>query len=543
MEKLRLVWGDLHKHVHVNDMDRLDELAEDAKKNLDFYAFLCYPFVWYLQSRSGKIRWLGHPVNLHSVFSEVNKDGCLLVESVAPAQEIKRWEAKLRQAAKEHNKEEEFVTLLGYEWHGNRKKYGDHNIIFFDIDLPFEDESELPILYKKLKGKRVLVIPHHTAYKIRRRGKDWNIWDSKLSPVAEIYSSHGASEVDSFPMFLNNNYSMGPGCSKGSWQLALNKGLRVGVIASNDGWGLPGSWNKGLAGVWVTSFTREGLWDAFQHRRTYAVTGDRIELMFWVNDTFMGGVLNTNVRPLIVRYKVSCLDKLDRVELIHNGRRVACHYYADTQREEALIGEVVCNIRIDFGWGPAKHYGFSDGTTIWDGCLEVKKGELLSALGCFGRRGQRLKTSGNLANWQIRLPYRNGDRESEIKESIIFTVKGTSETVLKFSGEGYDFSKKLRDLLYKSEVIALEDKTSKLIESEFGIRQDKIINDEVYYFNAPKIKLHRAVISSELKAEGFFEISHLGAGFNYLYIRVFQLNGQMAWSSPVWIKVKGDEND
>ena len=39
--------------------------------------------------------------------------------------------------------------------------------------------------------------------------------------------------------------------------------------------------SSGLAAVWATENTREGIWDAYKRREVYATTGSRIVLRFW----------------------------------------------------------------------------------------------------------------------------------------------------------------------------------------------------------------------------------------------------------------------
>jgi len=67
-----------------------------------------------------------------------------------------------------------FVTFVGYEWHGNRTYYGDHNVFYFDEDNPLDDTDDLPVLFENLKRRRGIAIPHHTAYQVHQRGKDWD---------------------------------------------------------------------------------------------------------------------------------------------------------------------------------------------------------------------------------------------------------------------------------------------------------------------------------------------------------------------------------
>jgi len=541
MEERKLLWGDFHKHLQ--DVERVDEILKEAKRNLDFYPLLCYPFIWLLQKSSGESVELGHPDSLHHAFSEVEKGGALLVESVDHLPQFDEWWQELTRAARDGNEPGDFVTLLGYEWHGDRKRYGDHNVIYFDLEEenPLDPTEKLPSLYRKLQKRKALAIPHHMGYKKGCRGKDWKYWDEELSPVAEVFSSHGSSETDPTDRPLLNNPSMSPGNSETSWRKALENGYRVGAIASNDGPGLPGGWGKGLAAVWAESLSREGIMEALRSRRTYGVTGDRIELKFYLDGAPMGEVLPVrDPENHQARFDVRCPGALDRVELIQNGRRTSCYYHRDRPYPE---GEDQYNVKVDFGWGPTPRFGLQEGEFSWEGELRVSEGELTGVQGCFNRMGERADLKDGVAQWKIDLPRRderdNAEPWSDLKQGVIFKVKGDRRTQLTFSGkvcgERFRLKKSLDELRKGSELFSLEEAAIRLIEEETGVREEEIINRDLYYFNAPKMKIHKAVATNERATCGTFELESLREGRNYAYLRVHQLNGQMAWSSPVWL--------
>src|SRR5690606_34980091 len=77
--------------------------------------------------------------------------------------------------------------------------------------------------------------------------------------------------------------------TKHTLQHYLSQGLRFGVVASSDDHlGYPGAYREGLAVVKATELSREAIFDALRNRRTYAVTGDRIDLDFHLNGRIMG---------------------------------------------------------------------------------------------------------------------------------------------------------------------------------------------------------------------------------------------------------------
>ncbi len=181
MDGMRLFWGDFH--THLEDLDRGDEILREARENIDFYAVLCYPFVW-----------------------EV-KNG-LRVETTGQRPEFLQWWKEHTRLAAAHNDPGRFTTFLGYEWHGNRTRWGDHNVIYRDGVGELDATWELPDLYARLKGKAAFAIPHHTAYTPLFRSKDWRAHDATLSPVMEMISLHGSSEGADTPWRMVGNSSM-----------------------------------------------------------------------------------------------------------------------------------------------------------------------------------------------------------------------------------------------------------------------------------------------------------------------------------------------
>jgi hypothetical protein len=77
----------------------------------------------------------------------------------------------------------------------------------------------------------------------------------------------------------------------------------------------------GLAGVKADELTRAGIFSALQARRTWAVTGDRIDVVdFQVNGRPLGA--DVKAGPVEVSFDIEGLDTLDTVDVIKNGRIV-----------------------------------------------------------------------------------------------------------------------------------------------------------------------------------------------------------------------------
>ncbi len=506
MKKYNLYWGDFHTHFENPAIG--DSLLEDAKENIDFCAVLCYPFFWE--------RKLG-----------------LLIETVKQRKEFLNIWKELQELSRQHNQPGKFTTFLGYEWHGNRTYYGDHNVIYFDEDNPLDDTWDLPELYANMKKRKALVIPHHTGYSLHHRGKNWDFFDNELSPVMEIFSIHGSSEGCNTPYPMENNRSMGPRTSGGTFQDALARGYLIGVIGSNDGQGLPGRWGKGRAGVWAEDCTREAIWDALCKRRTYAVTGDRIILDFEIEGAPMGSVTKAGS---FVDVSVSVIgsNAIDRIELLKNGNVVDTYCHSGKWEKDADKCERV-KVLVEVGWGPSSKYGFFEdtGSQEWKCKLRVKKGKIENIERCFSLPGQKVnKCQSNYCEWILKTMGRDS---GDWKQSVIFEIKGNVKTEMLFNIEGEKINTTVRELLNKSILLPLLKESKERIRRMFGLSEEIVGNPDIFYHNARKIKIHQAIPESGYKVKHTFKKVRLNKGRNYFYVRVSQLNGQLAWSSPIWV--------
>ena len=75
----------------------------------------------------------------------------------------------VQEAVAEANNPGKFVTFLGYEWHGNRRRYVDHNVYYLKDYEPLYSSETLQELYRNLKRTDAVAIPHHTGYQVGER--------------------------------------------------------------------------------------------------------------------------------------------------------------------------------------------------------------------------------------------------------------------------------------------------------------------------------------------------------------------------------------
>ncbi|MCK4308344.1 DUF3604 domain-containing protein, partial [candidate division WOR-3 bacterium] len=291
--------------------------------------------------------------------------------------------------------------------------------------------------------------------------------------------------------------------SGGTIQDGLSRGYRLGIIASGDNNnGFPGRYGTGLMACYAKELTRESLWDAFLARRVYGVTGDRIKLKFYINNHFMGEVFKTK-KPVKIQAEIIGSQALDRIELIKNNQIIYtyCHNGA---WKAPTSGKVRVKVRVEHGWGPIPDYGFKVRDKIWKGVLRTVNARIISVEGCFTQWGQRIETvSEKECFYQLKTSLCAFPTIKDSKQSIVFEIEGPLDG--KFNLKVDDISKTLtlEETMKRACCIAMIDNAKKIIEKQFVFKEEDIEN----------------------------------SGRSFYYLRVSQLNGQYAWSSPIWVEV------
>ena len=268
------------------------------------------------------------------------------------------WEEVTR-CSRQYNEPGRFVVFPGYEWSATTPAGGDHNVYYLndgeeifrtshwqiaDKGDTGNDRHPINRLYEELRGRQALVVPH-----IGGRPANLQFHDPELEPVIEIYSAWGQFE----------------------WLLreALERGYRVGFVAGSDdhkgrpGASYPGSSSFGVYGgltcVLARELTREGIWEALKARRCYATTGQRLALDVRANGHWIGEEFEV---PGSVRLTVSAEGTADLEEIVvQRGTECLYRYPEQVQRDRG---------RIRIVWSGARIRG-RDRIARWDGHVEM----------------------------------------------------------------------------------------------------------------------------------------------------------------------------
>ena len=409
--------------------------------------------------------------------------------------------ARLRREVEAIHEDGEFVCFHGYEWSGNTEVGGDRNVIFRGIpkadDIwrsgrwliedrrpldPEHDALTLDDLYTRFRGRDdVMLLPHVGG---RRAELRWI--EPELEPVVEVHSAHGTSE-----WFL---------------QQALATGVRVGFLAgSDDHMGRPGATrananempvNGGLACIRAAELTRDGIWEGLHARHCHGTSGARILLDTQIAGARMGADAESHGN-VSVDARVNGTAPIIEIAVYRDGEPV----YRWTPVGDPLHVLVAWtgNLRIARGR-----------KQTWDGELTVH-----------GARINRVE------------PFAFDHPEEGLTGADGHSVRWTSETAGDYDG-------------VLMELDAASDATLEFCAEPLTVTQDlQGIEDGPIFVEAAGLGAHLRVQAlphndGPLDAALSWVDSAPLAGVHAYHVRVLQLDGHMAWSSPTYVDVAED---
>lgn len=510
----RVFIGDIHNHCGISyGHGPLDDALYNAALQLDFTAI------------TGHAGWPDMDDEpMPDVVADYHRQGFAKLRG--------NWE-DYRHAVEQYNNPGTFVTFFSYEFHSFR--YGDRTIITPlapPAPITPADPVELQSLLQthNARARNALLLPHHIGYRTGYRGIDWDSVTDEASPLVEIFSMHGSAESDEYARFPYM-HTMGPLDGAHTMQAGLSEGHHFGVTASTDHHSAhPGSYGYGRTAVWAEELTRESIWEALLNRRTYALTGDRMEIAFTVAGAPLGSQTSAVPGPRRIEGSVRGGDALDRLEILRNNRVIHREVFSSTGSTSTSVAGLVV---LEFGWGPKGE------TVAWDITIEVVGGELTNVEPRLrgvdvvdpldtSDRPFRLSSWRRISSNQIHLEtmtFGNRTTTTIQTQGIALELVATERTHLLINANGNSFNVPITDI----------------VEHSRGFYTGG--------FTSPAIRVHRFVADSEREAVfDFDDESHSteprrpggtheasGPGEDWYYLRVFQRNGHAAWTSPVWV--------
>lgn len=509
----------MHDNTHqAPDPDfSMDKRLETAAKHLDFYCAAYYP------STSPAFKKGGHPSQ------DKGKQPLNVERAKSPDIMDAEWRESTEAVAR-HNIEGRFVAFPGFEWQGDGS-WGDHNVFFKEDNPPIYRVDSLEELYAKMRKHKSLAIPHHTAYVRGFRGKNWDVLDEELSPFAEIYSIHGSSEGDQFGIGLRTNPFLGPDLFGNSYSAALKRGLKLGLIGSTDNWGpLPGHYGRGLAAVWAEDLTRESLWEAFNARRVYGVTGDRIALSFRTGEHHMGSILSSGPEKRDFSVTAAGLDEIDYIELLRD--EVVIDRYSPLYKAGIDDELREYQFRFEFGWGPGSNV-LNMGPKEWTGLIRFTGGAISEAIPCWTSDRNNFELDGDTFRFTA---FTDQDSITQtVQNGYVLRIRGRKTDKLEIVSDGEKLGLTLGELAEGSRILWNRKKSVRWIDENFHIDAEGLKRKDVLFGMAYKTKIHRVLPEEAYRIDCTFTDKVTDNEWHSYRVRVLQKNGQLAWSSPIWL--------
>jgi hypothetical protein len=424
------------------------------------------------------------------------------------------------------NSDGRLVPFLAYEWTVSRDLGGHHNVLFRSPDaqlVPLQDAPTLPDLYRGLRAKSrpedLLVIPH------AHQAGDWNNSDPAVERLVEMYSMHGSFE------WFANRY--------------LENGFRVGLIAaSDDHRARPGHSNgsldtlmqtAGLAAVLAPAKSRDAIFDALRDRATYATSGQRILV-----DGRLGGHRIGSIVPpeeLADGARISCrvsgTAPIDRIDVIRNGevilsRDVLTGSFAE--RSWLQIGFESSSEVYPPAWDNPRPY------RVWRGSLRVEGARVLrvDSSGLDNGYLESAELDPTSQGTTVRFHVETRGR----RDPILLELAGASpSTVLHFELEP--------TTEYGSQPVLVR-QPAELPGERFSMTLGRAVNgrlEQSFQVDRHTDRIALQLVNPNAPLDRDFEFTDLEPPVDgdYYYLRVSQLDGGRAWSTPWWIGVEQHE--
>lgn len=499
---MKTFWGDLHNHCAVSyGQGTPAQAIERARQHLDFCTITGHAF------------WPDMPMDL------VTQNTIIGMHLGGFAKLQHYWRALLAELAAA-NEPGRFVTLPSYEWHS--MQYGDYNCYAPHYELELIDGPDLATLASRVaeRSREFFLLPHHCAYVPGFRGTRWAAFDGQRSPLVEIYSNHGCGEADDAPG--DYHHSMGPRTSESMIRGALVAGHRFGFYASTDSHdGYPGHYGHGKVGVRAARLDLPSLWAAMKARRTVASTGARILAALEVGDAGQGDV--TRARPRRdLRLTVEGSAPIDAVDLVEGGRTGWRLRRLAAPMIESRFSPGRCKVKIEAGWGR--------GGTLsqWKLTGKLERGKLIGIEPCY-----RFSSS---------TPAATSSEKLERVDARAFAWSATAAPNPMGAMGGSHFS------AGGTQAIILEAEATsqtRLIIEVGGNRFDLALRDlasgsfarQVAGFGSAALKVHRAIPEREFTGAWWLRrYEPFADEGGFVYARVRQTDGQVAWVSPIFFE-------
>ena len=385
-------------------------------------------------------------------------------------------------------------------------EHGHQNVIYGDVARgapifsAFAEGSTTPDgLWRGLAAHPqfpAITIPHHPGSAMVHN--DWDYHDPGFSRLVEVFQAcRGNYESET----CFRQYS--DGTATGTFMLdGLRRGHRFGLIASSDHGHGHGHGASHVA-VLTRSLSRSEIFEAWWSRRTCAATTRGVLAVLRLGPHLMGEELEwPGARPLTVHARG--YTELARIDILRDGRIV------HVLRGEPRLPPDHRRVDLRVEWGQA------DTTTCWDGRLSVEGGRLVLP-DHVGPEVVAMDSDG--VQWR-HVTHSFGEPYGAQRGGVEVSVCGPADAQV------------IVDCAGRSLRIGLAELAERLAHGPF------VPDDEPG-------RPGRLVLQPAVGALLGLGARALDVSFRddeplrdtaFYYARAFQVDGELAWSSPLWVR-------
>ena len=391
--------------------------------------------------------------------------------------------------------DQRFVPLYGFEW--TSADSGHQNVIYGDVarGAPIfsafaEGTTDPAGLWERMSQHPefpAVTIPHHPGSAMVYN--DWDYHHPDYSRLVEIFQAcRGNYEA------LGSYRQYSDATREGTFTLdGLLRGHRFGFIASSDhGHG------ASYVGAYAESLDRASVFEALHSRRTFAATTRDVLLDVRLGDDAVLGEEVTLDGPRAFTVHAEGYAEVARVDLLRDGEVVL----ATEPGHPVPAGHLSVPLRVEWGG--------SDRTTVWDGRLSIDGGEI------------------------VQTPYWSPDVVSASASEVAWVC-----TTYSF-GEPYGSQRGGVELT----VVGPPEATVRVVvgDARLEVALGELTRTPVHDVPVPYGHLRLQPGIGGLTGLG---VRSLDLSWTdpeppadrtaFYYARVFLVDGEMAWSSPIWV--------